>query len=78
MITVTNSDNLVIHYKNNGPNIDKDSIESSVIFEPGFSKKLTGTGLGLPISGEAVERLNGSIVAHHVDYGVYFTIELKG
>jgi signal transduction histidine kinase len=76
-IQVIESKDIVIHYKDNGPGIDKASIESGVIFEPGFSKKLDGTGLGLPIAGEAIERLNGSITAHHSNEGAYFTIELK-
>jgi len=76
-IDVIESTDIIIHYKDNGPGIDKSIIESGVIFEPGFSKKLEGSGLGLPIAGEAIERLNGSIMAHHIDNGAYFTIELK-
>ena len=76
-IEVVENIDIIIHYKDNGPGIDKTIIESSVIFEPGFSKKLDGSGLGLPIAGEAIERLNGNIMAHHFDAGAYFTIELK-
>lgn len=76
-IEVINNDEIIIHYKDSGPGIEKLNIESGVIFEPGFSKKLDGTGLGLPIAGEAIERLNGTITAHHSDSGAYFTLELK-
>jgi signal transduction histidine kinase len=76
-IEVVNTDDLIIHYKDSGPGIEKHNIESGVIFEPGFSKKINGTGLGLAIAGEAVDRLNGSIAVHHINTGAYFTIELK-
>ncbi|HNR16727.1 MAG TPA: sensor histidine kinase [Chitinophagaceae bacterium] len=76
-IDVVDNEEIIIHYKDSGPGIEKFNIESGVIFEPGFSKKLDGTGLGLPIAGEAIERLNGTITAHHSDAGAYFTIELK-
>lgn len=76
-IAVIVGDEIVIHYRDNGPGIDIESIESGAIFEPGFSKKLNGTGLGLPIAGESIERLGGSIIAHYVDNGAYFKIELK-
>lgn len=68
---------IIIHFKDNGPGISKEDIESAAIFNPGYSKKVNGTGLGLPIAGEAAERLNGSILAHDTDQGVYFTLEIK-
>jgi signal transduction histidine kinase len=77
IIEVLKDEDIIIHYKDTGPGIEKHNIESGVIFEPGFSKKINGTGLGLAIAGEAIERLNGAIVAHHSDVGAYFTIELK-
>ena len=76
-IDVVENVDIIIHYKDNGPGIEKLNIESGIIFEPGFSKKLEGTGLGLPIAGEAIERLNGSITVHHSTSGAYFTIEIK-
>ncbi|GHM99151.1 hypothetical protein WSM22_06410 [Cytophagales bacterium WSM2-2] len=77
LIEVVQNQDIIIHYKDTGPGIDKTNIESGVIFEPGFSKKINGTGLGLPIAGEAIDRLNGSMAAHHSETGAYFTIELK-
>ncbi|WP_424000133.1 ATP-binding protein [Maribacter sp. IgM3_T14_3] len=68
---------IIIHYKDNGPGISKNDIESAAIFNPGFSKKVNGTGLGLPIAGESADRLNGVILAHDIDNGAYFTIEIK-
>jgi len=66
---------IVIDYQDNGPGISKHNIESGIIFEPGFSKK-NGTGIGLPIAGEAIERLGGSLSAHYSENGAYFTIEI--
>jgi len=76
-INVIVGNELIIHYRDNGPGIDKDSIESGAIFEPGFSKKINGTGLGLTIAGEAIERIGGSIISRYVNDGAYFQIELK-
>lgn len=66
---------IVIHYQDNGPGISKYNIESGIIFEPGFSKR-NGTGIGLPIAGEAIERLGGALAAHYDENGAYFTIEI--
>lgn len=76
-VEVIKDNDVIIHFKDTGPGIEKNNIESGVIFEPGFSKKINGTGLGLAIAGEAIDRLNGSIVVHHSEKGAYFTIELK-
>jgi signal transduction histidine kinase len=78
LIEVIKDVDTIIHYRDTGPGIEKHNIESGIIFEPGFSKKANGTGLGLAIAGEAIDRLGGTIVAHHSDSGAYFTIELKG
>lgn len=77
IIEVVMDNDIIIHFKDTGPGIEKHNIETGVIFEPGFSKKINGTGLGLAIAGEAIDRLNGTIVAHHSETGAYFTIELK-
>lgn len=78
-ITITakeENNSVLIDYRDNGPGLSKDEIKSEIIFEPGYSKKLNGTGLGLAIAGEAVERLNGRLMAHESETGVYFRIEL--
>jgi anti-sigma regulatory factor (Ser/Thr protein kinase) len=72
-----NGDSIIIVYKDNGPGLTKDEIQTEVIFEPGYSKKLDGTGLGLAIAGEAIERLNGQLIAHESVSGVYFQIEIN-
>lgn len=69
-------DNVLIHYRDNGPGIEKKNIENDMIFEPGFSTKPEGTGLGLSISGEAIERNDGKLKAIYSKEGAYFRIEL--
>lgn len=69
-------DFILIDYQDNGPGLSKEEIETEIIFEPGYSKKIDGTGLGLAIAGEAIERLNGKLIAHESTTGAYFQIEL--
>lgn len=69
---------LIIDYRDNGPGIDKELIESEVIFEPEFSNKTGGgTGLGLAISGEALDRNDGELKAIYAKEGAFFKIEIK-
>ncbi|MBN2597650.1 MAG: sensor histidine kinase [Marinifilaceae bacterium] len=71
-------ENLIIEYRDNGPGIKKEYIESEVIFEPEFSDKPGGgTGLGLAIAGEAIARNNGELKAIYSESGVLFKIEIK-
>ncbi len=71
-------DLLIIEYRDNGPGIKKNLIESEIIFEPEFSDKPGGgTGLGLAISGEAIERNDGVLKAIYSDKGAFFKIEVK-
>lgn len=69
---------LMIEYKDNGPGIEKDLIESEAIFEPEFSGKTGGgTGLGLAIAGEAIERNEGNLFAIYSTEGAFFKIQIK-
>lgn len=69
--------NLVIDLKDNGPGIPIDYIVSGCIFDPGFSGKIDGgSGLGLPIAGEAIARNGGSFKAVENANGAHFRIEL--
>ena len=45
-----------IDYKDTGPGIENNLLDSGVIFEPDFSTKPEGTGLGLSIAGESARR----------------------
>jgi len=68
---------LYIDYKDSGPGINSDLIESEVIFEPQFSTKPKGTGLGLAIAGEAAMRNYLELKAIDYGKGAYFRIEPK-
>lgn len=72
-----NESELVIVFTDNGPGLTDEEIETDIIFEPGYSRKQDGTGIGLAIAGEAIERLNGTLKARKCDSGVYFQIEVE-
>lgn len=59
LVTGVHNDEVVIEIKNNGNPISSKDMEK--IFEPYFSKKQGGTGLGLPIAKAAVEDHGGRI-----------------
>jgi signal transduction histidine kinase len=77
-IKVYEEDNLlIIEYRDNGPGIEKNLIESEVIFEPEFSNKTGGgSGLGLAIAGEAIGRNDGELKAIYSESGAFFKIEV--
>jgi signal transduction histidine kinase len=66
-----------IDYRDTGPGIEPDLIESGVIFEPQFSTKPSGTGLGLAIAGEAAERNGLELKAFASIDGAWFRLQLK-
>ena len=66
-----------IDYRDTGPGIEPDLIESEVIFEPQFSTKPNGTGLGLAIAGEAAERNGLELKAFESEEGAYFRLHPK-
>lgn len=68
--------NLVVEYKDNGPGFQGDNL--NLMFDPGYSMKPDGTGLGLALAGEAMARIDGSIEAKHSDNGAAFTIVFRG
>lgn len=74
---VDNGLSVSIDILDNGPGINVDDIRSCVIFEPGVSRKIGGgTGLGLPIAGEAVARNDGQLRAIEKENGAHIQIEL--
>ena len=66
-----------IDYRDTGPGIEPKHIRSEVIFEPDFSTKTEGTGLGLPIAGEAAERNGLRLKAIESEGGAHFILEPK-
>ena len=66
---------LYVDYRDTGPGIEPDLIESEVIFEPHFSTKSDGTGLGLAIAGEAAKRNGFKLKVYESAKGAHFRLE---
>ena len=71
--------NSLIHidYRDTGPGIEPNLIESEVIFEPQFSTKPEGTGLGLAIAGEAADRNGFELKVLESEEGAHFRLQPK-
>jgi signal transduction histidine kinase len=67
---------LTVEYRDSGPGFQGDNL--SLMFEPGYSMRPEGTGLGLALAGDALSRIGGSIEAKHSDNGAVFIIMFKG
>ena len=63
-----------IDYRDTGPGIDPSLIANEVIFEPQFTTKPLGTGIGLPIAGEAAARNHLELRALESDSGAWFRL----
>ena len=74
---IDNDSLIYIDYRDTGPGIEPDLIESEVIFEPQFSTKPDGTGLGLAIAGEAAERNGLELQVFESEEGAYFRLQSK-
>ena len=69
------NDNIVIYFEDTGVGIDSENL--SRVFDPLFSTKDKGTGLGLAVSYRIIKKLNGSItVESEIDKGTKFSITL--
>lgn len=66
-----------IDYKDSGPGIEGFLIDSGAIFEPEFSTKPEGTGLGLALAGEASDRNNLDLKAFESPEGAYFRLQIR-
>ncbi|WP_404983766.1 ATP-binding protein [Cobetia marina] len=63
---------VVIVFSDNGPGFSGNNTE--LMFDPGYSSKPNGTGLGLALAGEAVSRIGGKIEAKASENGALFLI----
>lgn len=63
--------------KDTGPGIDKYLIENQLIFDPEFSTRHKGSGLGLSIAGEAANRNELELIAFESNKGAYFRLQTK-
>lgn len=76
---ITNENSLsYIDFRDTGPGIEPNLIEDNLIFEPQFSTKPGGTGIGLAIAGEAAERNGLKLTALESTAGAYFRLSTKG
>ena len=72
----TDGDSLLhIDYRDTGPGIEPEHIDSGIIFEPDFTTKPNGTGLGLTIAREAAERNDLELEVLESEEGVYFRLQ---
>lgn len=71
-----NNELTFIDYKDTGPGIDKSIKDKNIIFEPQFTTKKAGMGLGLAIAGEAAQRNGLHLSIFDVPVGVYFRLDL--
>lgn len=65
---------IIVDYKDSGPGISNELLESEVIFEPQFTTKPNGTGLGLSIAGEAAIRNGLILTALQDESGAHFIL----
>ena len=65
----------VVEFKDSGPGFQGGNLE--LMFEPGYSMKPNGLGLGLALVGNAMTRIGGSIEAKQADDGAIFEIVFK-
>lgn len=70
-----NEQSILIEMNDNGPGISKEY--ANLVFEPGFSLKEAGTGLGMSISAEALKRSAGTVSIGESTNGTILYIEFK-
>lgn len=69
------ADSILVSVSDSGPGIEGDDLEA--IFETFYTTKMTGTGIGLPISRSIIEKHNGRIWAsNNPEGGATFTFTL--
>lgn len=74
-IICKNKEKIYIDYYDTGSGISEDALEDGLIFEPNYTTKSSGMGLGLAIAGEASKRNNLKLKAISNHKGAHFVIE---
>jgi two-component system C4-dicarboxylate transport sensor histidine kinase DctB len=66
---------IMIHVDDTGPGIDEQKL--AMIFEPFYTTRESGLGLGLSISARIIDSMNGKLTAENLNMGgARFTITL--
>ncbi|WEK54504.1 MAG: ATP-binding protein [Candidatus Cohnella colombiensis] len=68
------SNNLIVEFIDTGPGIHLDRIEE--VFEPFYTTKPEGTGLGLPVCQRIIHEMGGAIKVSSSDQGTTFMLKL--
>ncbi len=76
-INVSCENGIVIDVIDNGFGINPEDIKSGIIFEPEYSTKEYGTGLGLALAGEACSRNDLELFAIYKEDGAHLQIRTK-
>ena len=75
---VTHGDSLLhVDYRDTGPGVEPSLIANNVIFEPQFSTKPSGAGLGLAIAEEAATRNGLELKVFGSEQGAWFRLQPK-
>lgn len=69
------NDKIIVEFSDNGPGFQGGNLE--LMFDPGYSMKPEGTGLGLALAGEAMSRIGGKIEAKQSDSGAVFELTFE-
>jgi two-component system C4-dicarboxylate transport sensor histidine kinase DctB len=73
--TEQDDERIMIHVDDTGPGIDEQKLE--MIFEPFYTTRESGLGLGLSISARIIDSMNGKLTAENLNKGgARFTIAL--
>lgn len=73
---VREKNTFIVEFSDTGPGFQGGNME--LMFEPGYSMKPNGTGLGLALAGEAMSRVGGKIEAKQTDDGAMFELIFEG
>ena len=69
------NDNMILNISDNAGGIPENIMEN--IFKLNYTTKETGTGVGLYMSSQIVDKIGGDIVVSNIENGVRFSISLK-
>jgi len=73
--SMTKGNNMIIRFEDTGMGVPKEDITK--VFEPFYTTKEKGTGLGLAVSYDIIKKMNGALdIESELGHGSVFTITL--